>query len=252
MAELSEIRFARILEQVRKQAKEQNNCISEAQVQEAFAELSLSDEQLELVFDYLKKHKVGIGEPVDLDDYLTESEMDYLEAYRKELLLLENVSEGEKEAIILSAMAGEAAAQERLIRIFLPKVADVARLYTGQGVLLEDLIGEGNVALTIGVTMLGALEHAKEAEGMLMHMVMDAMEEYIQENMKESEKDRKVAEKVNKVADKAKELARELHRKVTIKELSEETGMSERYIEDAMRMSGYSIDYVIKDLEKNP
>lgn len=248
MAELSEIRFAQILEQVRKQAKEQNNCISEAQVQEAFAELSLSEEQLALVFDYLKKHKVGIGEPVDLDDYLTEGEMDYLEMYRKELLLLEDVSEGEREAVILSAMAGEAAAQERLIRIFLPKVADVARLYAGQGVFLEDLIGEGNVALTIGVTMLGALEHAKEAEGMLMHMVMEAMEEHIRENMQESEKDRKVAGKVNKVADKAKELAGELHRKVTVKELAEETGLSERYIEDAMRMSGYTIE----DLEKNP
>lgn len=248
MAELSEIRFAQILEQVRKQAKEQNNCISEAQVQEAFQELSLSEDQLLLVFDYLKKHKVGIGEPVDLDDYLTEGEMDYLEMYRKELLLLEEVSEGEREAVILSAMAGEAAAQERLIRIFLPKVADVARLYAGQGVFLEDLIGEGNVALTIGVTMLGALEHAKEAEGMLMHMVMEAMEGHIRENMQESEKDRKVAGKVNMVADKAKELAGELHRKVTVKELAEETGLSERYIEDAMRMSGYTIE----DLEKNP
>lgn len=248
MAELSEIRFAQILEQVRKLAKEQNNCISEQQVQEAFAELDLSEDQLALVFDYLKKHKVGIGEPVDLDDYLTESEMDYLEEYRKELNLLETVSEGEKEATILSAMAGEGAAQERLIKIFLPKVADVARLYTGQGVYLEDLIGEGNVALTIGVTMLGALEHAREAEGMLMHMIMDAMEAHIQENMQESEKDKKVAGKVNKVADKAKELAAELHRKVTVKELSEETGMSERIIEDAMRMSGYAIE----DLEKNP
>lgn len=248
MAQMSEVRFAQILEQVRKQAKEQDNCISEGQVQEAFSELSLSKDQLDLVFDYLKKHKVGIGEPMDPDDYLTEDEKDYLAEYRKELLLLEDVSEGEKEAVILSAMAGEAAAREKLIRIFLPKVADAARLYTGQGVFLEDLIGEGNVALTIGVTMLGALEHAKEAEGMLMHMVMEAMEEHIRENMQESEKDRKVAGKVNKVADKARELAGELHRKVTVKELSEESGMSEHYIEDAMRMSGYAIE----DLEMNP
>lgn len=106
MSEGKEIRFARILEQVRKKAKEQNNCISEQQVREAFEELSFSDEQLLMVFDYLKKHKIGIDEPVDLDDYLTESEMDYLEEYRKELALLEKVSDGEREALILSAMAG--------------------------------------------------------------------------------------------------------------------------------------------------
>ncbi len=248
MLELSEVRFAQILGQVRKLAKEQGNCISEEQVQDAFAELSLSDDQLSLVYDYLKKHKVGIGEPVDLDDYLTDGEMDYLEAYRKEIMLFGEISEGEKEAMILSAMAGEKASQERLIRFFLPKVADVARLYAGQGVFLEDLIGEGNVALTLGVTMLGAFEHAKEAEGALMQMVMDAMERHIQEAVEETEKDKKAARKVNQVADKARELAGELHRKVTAAELSEETGMSERYIEDAMRMSGFAIE----DLEKNP
>lgn len=245
--EQQEIEFARILEQVRKQAKEQNNCISEQQVREAFAGLPLEDKQLELVFDYLKKHKIGIDEPVNLDDYLTEGEMDYLEEYRKELALLETVTDGEKEAVILSAMAGEVVAQDRLIRIYLPKVMEVARLYTGQGVLLEDLIGEGNVALAMGVTMLGALEHAGEAEGALVRMIMDAMEECISENLQEVDKDQKVADKVNKVADKARELADELHRKVTIDELSEETGMSKKAIEDAMRMSGFAIE----DLERN-
>lgn len=246
MSEQKELLFARTLEQVRKKAKEQNNCISTQQVQEAFRELSFSDDQLQMVFDYLKAHKIGIDEPVDLDDYLTESEMDYLEEYRKELALLETVSDGEKEAIILSAMAGEATAQSRLIQIFLPSVVEVARLYTGQGVYLEDLIGEGNVALAVGVTMLGALEHAREAEGTLMGMVMDAMEECIAENMQESDKDKKVAEKVNKVARKAKELADELHRKVTPSELAAESGMSLKFIEDAMRMSGFAIE----DLER--
>lgn len=35
--------------------------------------------------------------------------------------------------------------------------------------------------------MLGCLEHAKEAEGMLIKMVMDAMEELIQENLAEQD-----------------------------------------------------------------
>ena len=242
MPELSEVRFAQILGQVRKLAKEQGNCISEEQVQDAFAELSLSDDQLSLVYDYLKKHKVGIGEPVDLDDYLTDGEMDYLEAYRKEIMLFGEISEGEKEAMILSAMAGEKASQERLIRFFLPKVADVARLYAGQGVFLEDLIGEGNVALTLGVTMLGAFEHAKEAEGALMQMVMDAMEEYIAQSAEEVRKDRKILDRVNKVARAADELCEELRRKVTVEEVMQESGLSRRTIEDAIRMSGDKIE----------
>lgn len=52
-----EVLFAQTLEQVRKTAKEQGNCISEEQVKDAFAELDLSGEQLQMVFDYLLKHK---------------------------------------------------------------------------------------------------------------------------------------------------------------------------------------------------
>ena len=239
-----EVLFAKTLEQIRKQAKEQGNCIEREQVEQAFVSLSLSKEQLDLVFDYLEKHKIGIGEPVDPDEYLSEEEINYLEEYQKELALLEAVSEGEKEAITLSAMAGEAQAQKKLIHIYLPQVVEIAKLYSGQGVFLEDLIGEGNVALTIGVTMLGCLEHAKEAEGMLGKMIMDAMEDYINENMAEEDKDKKVLSKVKKVARKAKELSEELRRKVTVEELSAETGMSENAIREAMQLSGYTIEEI--------
>ena len=84
-------------------------------------------------------------------------------------------------------MAGETDAQKRLVEIYLPQVIEISKLYTGQGVYIEDLVGEGNLALAQGVTMLGCLEHAREAEGMLMKMVMDAMEELIQEDLTEKD-----------------------------------------------------------------
>ncbi len=237
-----EILFGKTLEQVKKTAKEQGNCISKEQVEAAFSELSLGEEQLNLVYEYLRRHKIGIGEPVDLDEYLADEEKDYLDNYLTQLHGLPEVSEGEREAITLSAMAGDTDAQGRLTEIYLPEVAEIAKLYAGQGVYLEDLIGEGNVALAMGVTMLGALERASEAQGMLGRMMMDAMEEYIAENANESKKDRRIVEKVNKVADAARELAEELHRKVTVEELMEESGFSQKAIEDAVRMSGGRIE----------
>lgn len=107
---------------------------------------------------------------------------------------------------------------------------------------MEDLIGEGNVALTVGVAMLGSQENAAQAECVLIKMVMDAMEEMIEQTLMETDTDKKAAERVNKVADKARELAGELHRKVTIEELAKETGMSQKLINDAMRISGYAIE----------
>lgn len=242
MAESQEILFAQTLETIKKAAKEQGNCISQEEVEKAFEKLQLSPEQLSMVFDYLKKHKIGIGEPVNLDDYLTESEANYLEFYMQEVQTIASVKDGEKEAITLSAMAGDRDAQNRLAQLYLPQVIELAKLYTGQGVFIEDLIGEGNLAVAMGVSMLGCLEHASEAEGMLGKMIMDAMEEIIAMDLNEEKTDKKVESKVNRVAQKAHEMAELLNRKVTLQELAQEEGMSEKAIREAIVMSGYAID----------
>ena len=62
MSQKKEILFAQTLEQVRRLAKEQGNCVSEEQVREAFAEQELNESQMQMVFDYLVKHKVGISD----------------------------------------------------------------------------------------------------------------------------------------------------------------------------------------------
>lgn len=242
-----ELLFADKLQELRNAAKAQGNLVTENQVEEAFSEFGLEKEQLKLVYDYLKQHKIGIGTPVDTNEYLTGEEKNYLQLYLNELKELPSCSEGEKEAVILSAMAGDGNAQERLLTLYLPQVVDIAKLYVGQGVYLEDLIGEGNVAAAMGVKLLGALENAAEAEGALAKMVMDAMEEYIAVNAEEGKKNRQVLDKVNKVAKEAKKLAEEYGRKVTAKELAQESGLSLKSILEAMRISGDKIE----DLEKS-
>lgn len=237
-----ELLFVSTLEQVKRTAREQGNCIRKEQVREAFAALSLDEEQLSQIYDYLGKHGIGVDEPGDPGESLTEEEKDYLQEYLETLGRMERVSPGELEAISLSAMAGDMDAQRKLAEQYLPQVADLARLYAGQGVFLEDLIGEGNVALSTGVQMLGCLERVSEVQGMLGRMIMDAMEEYISENTEAGRKMRRVEDKVNRVADAAAELARDLGRKVTPEELAQETKMSVSVIRDAMRLSGYKIE----------
>lgn len=237
-----ELQFAQTLEQVRALAREQGNCVSKEQVEEAFAPLNLDENQLELVYDYLIKHKVGIGEPVDPDDYLTEEERNYLQDYLDQLAALPTYTPGQIEAYTISAMAGDSDAQGRLIEVYLADIPEIAKLYTGQGVFLEDLIGEGNMALTFGVGMLGSLEHLDEAQGMIAKLVMDAMEDYIAENAENQKSDQRIADRMNKIADQARDMAQELCRKVTVAELAKETGMSEEQIRRAMRVSGFRIE----------
>ena len=124
-----EVLFAQKLGEIRELAKEQGNYVTREQISEAFAELEFQEEQLQMVYDYLTKHKIGIDEPVDLDEYLSEEEVDYLKMYEEELKAMDTVTDGQREAILLSAMAGETDAQKRLVEIYLPQVIEISKLY---------------------------------------------------------------------------------------------------------------------------
>lgn len=239
-----ELQFAKALQKVKELAKLSGNVISKAEIDEQFASLDMDEEQMKLVYEYLEKANIGIDKEIDTDALLTGEDTNYLQFYLEELKELPTVSEGEKEAVTLSAMAGDETAQTKLIEIMLPEVIDFAKLYAGQGVLLEDLIGEGNVALTMGVTMLGCFENAMEAQGALGKMIMDAMEELIASYVTEDEVDQKIAERVNGIMEKAKELAEALGRKVTKEELAEETGLAIDDIQEAIRFSAGQIEYL--------
>ena len=234
--------FAEILKLVTRTARENKNTISKEQIDLAFSELDLDEKQLNMVYDYLKIHKIGVGEDADFDEDLSDEERNYLDDYIDSLRALNKLSDGELEAVQMSAIAGDKNAQSRLIENYLPLVVDVARMYSEQGVFIEDLIGEGNVALTKGVAMLDAVGEPKEVEAFLYKMMLDAMEKIIQENLSEDAGMQKVLTLVNEVADKAKELSDDLRRKVTVEELMEETGWEEDKIRDAIKFSGDNIE----------
>ena len=155
---------------------------------------------------------------------------------------LDSLTDGEKEAVTLSAMAGDSDAKRRLTEIYLPRVVDIAKLYAGQGALLEDLIGEGNVALAMAMELLAGEQNASAAEGLIGSMIMEAMENHIAENVQEKETGEKIADKVNRVADQARELAESFGRKVTLAELADETGMSLFELKEAVDLSGDAIE----------
>ena len=234
--------FAETLKLVTRTARENRNVISKEAVIEAFSELDLDDKQLEMVFEYLKSHKIGIDEEVDTSDDLTDEETNYLNDYLESLEALPKYTDGELRAIQMSAISGDKEAQGKLIENYLPLVVDVAKMYTEQGVYLEDLIGEGNVALTKGVTMLDAVGEPDGVEEFLYKLMLDAMEAVVEENLSADAGSQKVLELVQEVADKAAELAEDLRRKVTVKELMDETGWDEDKIRSAIKFSGDAIE----------
>ncbi len=241
---LNEATFMKLLTELKETAAVQDNILTTEQIQAQFENYDLNEEQMNLVYEYLKGAKIGVDEAVDLEAQIEGEDRKYLDMYLKELETLPPVSQGKKEAMLLSAMAGDTSVQNQLIEAFLPQVVDIAKLYVGQGVLLEDLIGEGNVALAVLMDMLGSQDSAKSAEEMIAQMIMEAMESLVYDNQNEDDGAKEWAKKANFVMEKANSLAEELLRKVSMEEVSRETGMSVEEIAEILQVTGWKIEVI--------
>lgn len=242
--EMEQLAFAKKLEQLKETARLQENMLTKEQVQETFEDMKLDEQQFALIYEYMEKNHIGIDKPGEQDDNLTGEDISYLEMYLEELKELPTVTDGEKRAVMMSAMAQDMSACNKLVEIFLPEVVEIAKLYAGQGALVEDLIGEGNVALAQAVTMLECVESIDELEGFIGKMIMDAMQDFIGEDMENRQADESVLEKVNAVYEKSKEMAEEILRKVTVAEVAKELEISEDEVREAIRLSANNMDYM--------
>ncbi len=164
--------------------------------------------------------------------------------YFDELNTLEELNGEERTKRVAAVFRDKEKAVETIPLLYLKDVTDIAKLYEGQGVAADDLIGEGNVALLSGCANLDLCESAQEVEEFLTRTVMDAMEKLVGENADESEIDSRIAQKVNLVYEAAKELSETLLRKVSIEELAREMDADRSMIEEAVRLSGNRIDYI--------
>ena len=211
--------FAEELKKLKEYAEEKGTPVTKEEVKEVFSRMDLDDEQLSMI-------------------------MSYLSFYLEEIESLPKLTDGQKRALFMSAMNGEKVAKNDLIQGLLTQVADMAKLYANQGVPMEDLIGEGNVALAVSMDVIEQEEDPNEAEEMVAAMIMKAMEELVNEDALSKDAFENWAVKANEVLEKAKELSEDLMRKVTIAELCAETGMEEEFIKDVIEVTGGKIEFL--------
>ncbi len=245
---MNEQQFRQQLAALTDLAKKQQLCISEEQLLEHFPDTVENAEQKKLLLDYLASQKISVGEKADLDELLSMEDKDYLAEYTESLEAIAEIAREELEEIMLSAIAGDEQAQQIVITQFLAQAATLAKLYAGQGVLLEDLIGEGNLALMQAVRNLGCVEAEEniydEVSGFLGKYMMDAMEQLINEEADEKNADQQMADKVNRVADVAQELFDDMKRKVSPEEICANSELTMDDVAEAMRLSGNLIDTI--------
>lgn len=237
--------FGEALAKLTREARERGGTTTTARVREVFQEFSLDEKQTADILKYLQESHIGVDEEApEAETYLSDTEKDYLGEYLESLKSLPEMSEEERRKTYERALAGDREAQSAAAQGLLRTVPDIARLYLQQGVSLEDLIGEGNVALMHASLLLGALEEPDEVEKALTGAVMNAMEACISENLQEDARGQRAVNRVNEVADRARELYEDLRRPVTIEELMNETGWTRDKIVEAVKLSGFAIEEI--------
>lgn len=223
-----EIEFAKVLSGLKKDAVKHGNILSVKRLNEAFSALDLDEAQLERIREYFNAKGIKIS-----------NEEDYVSSFSYKA---EGIADYELEELFARVLDGEKRARDIFIEAHMPMVGEIARLYEGQGVPTEDLVGEGYVALVAGIDLLGAVESASNAQEAISGMIMNSMEELVNRSLKEKASDNGLIDKVQETAEKAKELREGYRRNLTIEEFSDETGLEKELIENILFLTAKEIE----------
>lgn len=207
-----------------------NGRMTDIQEVEAFFDGDdLSDEQMELVYDFLLSQKIIVkgyvkrggtvipaekeGEESNLT-VLTAEEEQFLKTYEAEMNMM---------------------GSEEPLAYYLLKVINMAKELKHPEIFLGDLVQEGNVGLILGLEKEGA------AETEILQMARQSMEALLEEQTEVKVRDRKMVERVQELDEQIKKLTEEMGRKVSVDELAEFSELTEEEITDILKLAGEEI-----------
>lgn len=238
--------FLKQLNDLVKIAKDNGNQITGEDVKAYFSEADLTEEQIELVFDYLLAQKVVVkgylkmSAPEEKDEATyTEEEEAYLKDYAKEFNAFQKEQPNEREALYQKVVQGDEKAINRLVELYLPTVVEIAKEMYHPGIFLGDMIQEGGLGLVLGI---GQVTDVSSAHTTITAQIRQSLQMMIEEYEEVRNRDQKMVAKVNMLDEAIKTLTEELGRKVTIDELAIHIGMTEEEIMDILRLMGEDHD----------
>lgn len=222
-------------------AESQEKKITLEEVETYFEDEQLSQEQIDLVCDYLLSQKVAVSgyekvggilsgskqvepqeEPCPI---LTEEEQRYVESYLEEL--------GEMKA---------GSEEEARLLYYFPKVVDLAVKINRSQVFIGDVIQEGNVSLMLALKESSSRNDREIEEQEVMDQVRAGMLALVEEQTEVKRQDKKMVEQVSELDETIQSMSEEMGRKVAVDEVAEKLGISEAQIADILKLAGEEID----------
>ncbi len=238
-------KFKEALASVTTRAEENGGKLSAEEAKELLKDMEFNDEQMSMIYAYLasKGYVVeGAVLPEKEQEPYTEEEEEFLEQYRKDMKSMRRQTEEVLQELFSAALTGEQEAIRLLTEHYMEKVLAVAEEYAHRGMLIQDLIQEGNIGLLMGLHGAADAEHGELTEDYLEREIRKTIRAAMDEQSGETRVGEEVTGKLNKLADSITELTEDLGREVSPEELSVFLDMPLDEIEDLLRIAGDTIE----------
>jgi len=162
---------------------------------------------------------------------------DSLNAYIREIAKFKPLASDEEKELGRRIQGGDQAALNRLVEANLRFVVSYAKRYRGLGLSFLDLIHEGNLGLIEAAKRFDPERNVKFIS-YAVWWVRQAIFHALSEHTRVFRLPQKMSGQVSRVGNARERLATELERPPTTQEVARETDLSEKEVEDLLRMAG--------------
>ena len=235
------LRFKEGLQRMRRMAAGNAGHVTIQDILSCFPGMELTKEQVGLIYQYAEQEQifiedyqlhdtrsVNVGEAGAAEQKAAEPELTGEEkiSYKLYLEELENVipcDPEEEEMLLERLLNGDDMVIGRLTEGNLHMVLEVAKGHVGHGILIGDLVQEGNIALMMALQDLtmGAGDLSGGLQNYLKNQINQALKELLKEQMGYEKAGSHMARETNRLLQATMELEDELGREATLTELAE-------------------------------
>lgn len=228
-------------------AQTQGKSITMEQIKEEFKGGELTEDQFEPIYAYLAENKITVKNYIpthtaDEVEEVTKEESAFLSMYMEDLEAITECDEAELEDLAGKIRNRDDIAKNRMVEGNLAFVVEIAKSYQGRGVLLGDLIQEGNIGLMGAVARLETEEPGKDVKGYIEQQIRGYLDLVLEEEYAENVTEKEAVIKVSRLSQAAKVLEEELGRHPNVDEVAEYMKISKEEVENILRLSKESLE----------
>ena len=257
--EMDKAQFAEKLKALLDLGKKKKNVLEYQEINDFFQGITLTTEQMDLIFEYLEANGIDVLRITE-DDALLESDdlpleeeevdmenidlsvpegvsiEDPVRMYLKEIGKVPLLSAEEEIDLARRMENGDEAAKKRLAEANLRLVVSIAKRYVGRGMLFLDLIQEGNLGLIKAVEKFDYTKGYKFST-YATWWIRQAITRAIADKARTIRIPVHMVETINKLIRVSRQLLQELGREPTPEEIAEEMSMPVERVREILKIS---------------